>query len=298
MEAADEAFQRWGLLIAPDKTEVMFVNTEPEEMTLRGIKLAHTESFKYLGSHITTDGKVDKEVDIRIGKATGAYATHAKVLENLSIKLSTRLRLFDALVLSTLLYAAETWNMTTTHLDKLDIWHRKALRRMTHTPWWAKVRNEELYARANTTSASHMIYRKMLAWYGHVYRMDNRRYQRWVLDMTDFNRGYAIPSLPTWNDALQRALLHCMHHPLQNHKPERMSKSQRVCAQPCIHCGGFICTCSVTLQWSCAQTDKISDKTRVYNWPVMINKRPVWQAFHSVLAAPCREVAPKRPQPA
>ena len=58
----------------------------------------------------TADSKAD--VDRRIGLATGVAGNLAVIWRSKDIGLMTKTRLYKALVLSVLLYNAETWTMT------------------------------------------------------------------------------------------------------------------------------------------------------------------------------------------
>jgi len=53
-----------------------------------------------------------------------------------------KIRLYESLVLSTLLYAAETWPMTVTNMKKLEAVHHKWQRRILGVVWRDKVSNE------------------------------------------------------------------------------------------------------------------------------------------------------------
>ena len=61
----------------------------------------------YLGSTIFDTGGNIKEIDIRLGKANTTFARLRKIWKAKSVKV----RLYQSLILSVLLYCAETWSI-------------------------------------------------------------------------------------------------------------------------------------------------------------------------------------------
>ena len=91
-----------------------------------------------------------------------------KVWGNKHINLQTKLRLYEALILSTLLYSAELWPLTVTLSKKLEAAHHRWLRGILGITWRGKVTNEEI----GQTLLEKMIRERRLRWLGHVTRMD------------------------------------------------------------------------------------------------------------------------------
>ena len=66
-----EASRLFGLTISLGKTEVLLQrapvsNALPPSITIDGTELKTVEDFKYLGSAISCDGTIDKEISARI----------------------------------------------------------------------------------------------------------------------------------------------------------------------------------------------------------------------------------------
>ncbi|KAL8622337.1 hypothetical protein ACOMHN_043341 [Nucella lapillus] len=72
-----EASRLFGLTISLGKTEVLFqpspftTGSHPS-ISIKGTELKTVEEFKYLGSVISSDGSLDKEINARICKASEA----------------------------------------------------------------------------------------------------------------------------------------------------------------------------------------------------------------------------------
>ena len=64
---------------------------------------------------------------------------------NLKTKLKTRIRLYEALVKSVLLYNCETWGVSKDDQRKLNSFHRRQLRKVTWIQWPHKISNNKVY---------------------------------------------------------------------------------------------------------------------------------------------------------
>ena len=79
-----------------------------------------------------------------------------------------KIRLFQTLVLSILLYGAETWTLTKTLQRKLDGVFTRMLRETLGLTWEDKVTNTELYWKLLTLSSE--LRRRRLRFAGHCWR--------------------------------------------------------------------------------------------------------------------------------
>jgi len=99
--------------------------------------LQDCEEFCYLGSTISQDGGCEKEVFIRIRKANTVFGRLGRIWASKKISLLAKVRLYESLVLSMLLYGAETWLMKQTSTKKLEA---------AHNLWLRKIANEKIKA--------------------------------------------------------------------------------------------------------------------------------------------------------
>jgi len=83
-----------------------------------GATIETVQNLCYLGSYISTTGNCDREVNVRIGKAAGIFSKLCKLWKSKKISLPVKTRLYEALVLSTLLNNAELWPVSVTQMKK------------------------------------------------------------------------------------------------------------------------------------------------------------------------------------
>ena len=103
-----EASKLLGLTISLGKTEVLLQpapnSARPQPcITIDGTQQKNVDSFRYLGSTISSDGPLDKEIAARIQKASQALGRlRAKVLQHKDIRLPIKLKVYNAVVLLSL----------------------------------------------------------------------------------------------------------------------------------------------------------------------------------------------------
>ena len=136
----------------------------------------------YLGAKITSDGKIDKEISVRIGKATGAFNQLNNIWKNKNISINNKVRIYIAAVLTILTYRCEIWNTTQVQTRRLESFHQYCLRRILRVRWFHRVRNEDVLRRASITALADIIATKRLRWFGHVSRMPEDRLPNYLLE--------------------------------------------------------------------------------------------------------------------
>ena len=97
------------------KTEVLYQPPlreaySPPHISIDGTNLNAVEHFTYLGSIISNDATVSKDLDNRLSKASSSFGRLSKrVWQSHSLRLSTKLQVYRAVVVTTIMYGAETW---------------------------------------------------------------------------------------------------------------------------------------------------------------------------------------------
>ena len=175
----NEAYGRMGLRINAKKTEVLHrtgADTTPTPVFLGGEQLKVVEDFAYLGSVISSNCSADKEITCRIGKACSAFGQlRERVYLNRSLHLTTKVAVYNAIVLAILLYGCETWTLYSRQMKELHKFHMRCLRQMLFVTWKDKVTNNAVLDRSGSLSIDTIIANKALRWAGHLCRMNNGR---------------------------------------------------------------------------------------------------------------------------
>ena len=167
----------FGLTISIKKTEVMGQGTERDpEIFIGDQKLVVSKSFTYLGSTITDNLNLDKELDRRIGRACGIFSQLTKkVCQNTKLSIKTKISVYRACVLSTLLYGSESWAAYATQEKRLNTFHLRHLRLILGIQWHHRVTNNEVLEMAGIDSLYSLLKQRRLRWLGHVRRMGDGR---------------------------------------------------------------------------------------------------------------------------
>ncbi|KAL5007014.1 hypothetical protein ScPMuIL_015820 [Solemya velum] len=160
-----------GLNINIKKTEVMALNCRvPPDIEINGNHLKCSSSFTYLGSTVTSEGGVDKDIQSRIGKARGAFVKLHNFWRSRNISRKTKMKLYNSCVLSVLLYGAECWRMTERDISRLSTFDNNCLRKICRIFWPQKITNIELHRTTGSEDMSTLLKRKRWRWIGHVLR--------------------------------------------------------------------------------------------------------------------------------
>ena len=117
---------------------------------------------------------------------------------------------FQACVLSTLLYGSESWTTYARHEKKLNSFHQRCLRRILHIKWQDKISNTEVLERANMRSIYTILCETQLHWLGHVKRMDPGRIPKDLLygELAEGSRHAGRPKL-RFKDVCKRDMKQC-----------------------------------------------------------------------------------------
>ena len=217
-----EAARLFGLTISLSKTEVMHQpapgTSEPSPtVSIEGTELKVVEQFTYLGSTISCDGSLDKEIAQRISKASQSLGRlRTRVINHKNIKPETKIKVYKAVVLTSLLYGCETWTTYRKHIKQLERFHMRSLRSIMHIKWQDRVTNLEVLDRAGLVSIETMIMKAQLRWSGHLIRMDSTRLPRQVFYgvLSKGQRNLGRPK-KRYKDCIKDSLKHCGIPPAQ-----------------------------------------------------------------------------------
>ena len=118
-------------------------------ITVNGQKLQVVDKFSYLGSTLSRAVHIDDEVTARTVKASVAFGRHrTNVWERNGIRLDTKLKVYKAVLLATLIYACETLTVYQRHAKRLNHFHLSCLRKLLKIRWQDKIPDTEVLKKA------------------------------------------------------------------------------------------------------------------------------------------------------
>ena len=111
----------YGLVIHPDKTEYMVIQTSMSDDTIsyRERPLKRASEFKYLGTYITHNLNDSREIRARVAM-TKATLNNCAYLNSNRVSMDVKLHLTKALVASRLTCGCSTWSIKATDMNRLD----------------------------------------------------------------------------------------------------------------------------------------------------------------------------------
>jgi len=175
---------RVGLVVSPDKTKYMRFSVSPsrssmEGGTINGVTYAGVAKFIYLGTLISNDNSVEKEVQRCILASNRTYFAAISLFRNRLLSRATKTRLYKTLIITTVAHGAETWMMTKKDEQALLIFERKIFRRI-HGPKyengeWKSRTNRELEELGKREYRVKWIKGQRISWLGHLERMEKDR---------------------------------------------------------------------------------------------------------------------------
>ena len=208
-----KAATQFSLKINIKKTECLYQPIKllssppkPKDITINNTPLVQTNDFTYLGSTVSNSSKIDKELSTRIGKASAAFGKlRNRLWNNRHVSIKVKCQVYRAVILSTLLYGAETWTIYRAQVKKLHAFMMRQLRDIMGIVWQDKITNVEILRRANLPSMADILIEKNLRWLGHVQRMETERLPRQLLysQLRDGKRNQGRPRL-RYKDVVKR----------------------------------------------------------------------------------------------
>jgi len=105
--------------------------SDKSDIQAAGLVIENVDDFCYLSSYLSSTSSCEKDVKVRIEKAAVVFGKMRKIWKNENISLRVKIRLYEAIILSTHLYGADVWPLTATLTKRLDAaqhrWQRNIL---------------------------------------------------------------------------------------------------------------------------------------------------------------------------
>jgi hypothetical protein len=142
-----------GLVINPDKTKCMRFSASPSGRPVKGVTInggtyEGVAEFIYLGTLISNDTSVEKEIQGHILAGNITYFAAISLFWSRLLSRATKIMLYKTLIRPVVSYGAEVWTLTKKEEKALLIFKRKIFRRIYGPKYengeWESWTNREL----------------------------------------------------------------------------------------------------------------------------------------------------------
>ena len=185
-EALVVATEEIGLGVNADKTKCMVMSREQavglrHNMGIDTRSFEMVEEFKYLGTTLTNQNSIQKEIKSRLKLGNACYHSVQNLLSSSLLSKNLKIKIYRTIILPVVLYGFETWSLTFREEHRLRVFENRMLRRIFGpkrdgvTGEWRKLHNEELNDLYCSPNIVRVIKSRRMRWAGNVARMGKRR---------------------------------------------------------------------------------------------------------------------------
>ncbi|TWW77428.1 hypothetical protein D4764_12G0008180 [Takifugu flavidus] len=163
-----------GMKISTSKSEAMVLDRKKVECLLRVKEeiLPQVEEFKYLGVLFTSEGRMEREIDRRIGAASAVMRTlHRSVVVKRELSRKAKLSIYRPIFVPTLTYGHELWVMTERTSSRVQAAKISFLRRVAGLSLRDRVRSSAIQEELVVEPLLLRVERSQMGWLGHLVRM-------------------------------------------------------------------------------------------------------------------------------
>jgi len=168
--------------------------------------IENVDDFTYLGSTISTDNGVQKDIQSRLNKARGAFARLRPIWKSKAYSKRTKLKIYNSNVKLVLLYGSECWRVNQRDMERVEAFHNTCLRRICNIFWPNVISNEALYERTGSHSIVEEIKKRRFRWLGHVFRMQQSQIPKVALRWTPPGKRRRGRPRTTWRRTIVNEL--------------------------------------------------------------------------------------------
>ncbi|KAK3571740.1 hypothetical protein QTP86_018731, partial [Hemibagrus guttatus] len=163
-----------GMRVSTSKSEAMVLDRKKVACTLQvgGEVLPQVEEFKYLGVLFTSEGRMDREIDRRIGAAAAVMRSmYRSVVVKKELSRKAKLSIYQSIYVPTLTYGHELWVMTERVRSRIQAAEMSFLHRVAGHSLRDRVRSSVTREELGAEPLLLHIERGQLRWLGHLFRM-------------------------------------------------------------------------------------------------------------------------------
>jgi hypothetical protein len=148
-------------------------------VTINGVTYEGVAEFIYLGTLISNDNSVEKEIQKRILAGNRTYFAAISLFRSRLLSRATKHLLYKTLIRPVVSYGAEAWTVTKKDKQALLVFERKIYRRICGHKYengeWESRTSRELEEMSKGENIVERIKGQRISWLGHVERMEEDR---------------------------------------------------------------------------------------------------------------------------
>ena len=210
----EKAAEVMGLRVNASKTKYMLATRKDSALQSFGPNVnigpqnfEVVKNFIYLGSSVNPSNNTSEEIIRRIVLGSRCLYGLNHLLRSKHLSRSTKIQIYNTLILPIVMYGSESWELTSTDCERLMVFERKVLRNIFGPVIvdgeWRSRYNHELYNLYTGENIVQKIKVQRLRWLGHVYRMDDSAPpKKCLFTNPNGNRGRGRPKL-RWMDSVE-----------------------------------------------------------------------------------------------
>ena len=184
------------------------VTYSPPHISTDGTNLNAVEHFTYLGSVISNDATVSKDLDNRLSKASSSFGRCQREYGRVTRSASPQISRYTgpSSFPPPILCGAETWVLYWKQMRLLERFYQRCLRSILGIKWQDHVSNESLQE-SQPARIESILLQVQLRWAGHVTKMEDVRIPKAVF-LSELQEGKRDRGAPRkhYKDQLKRQL--------------------------------------------------------------------------------------------
>ena len=170
MQCIEQAGRMYGLQLNWNKLEVLPVRCEARIKKPNGDYVVSKESLLSLGSFLCDNGSIGPELNRRLGAARAEFQTLCRVWNHAVLPKAEKIRIFEACVLSKLLYCLHTAWLNKAELRRLNAFQAKCFRKILNIPhsFVSRISNKIVLEQSGRQEISSILTYRQLVLFGKI----------------------------------------------------------------------------------------------------------------------------------
>ncbi|KAK3519769.1 hypothetical protein QTP70_003908 [Hemibagrus guttatus] len=204
--------------VSTSKSEAMVLDWKKVACTLQvgGELLPQVEEFKYLRVLFTSEGRMDRETDRRIGAAEAVMRSmYRSVVVKKELSRKAKLSIYQSIYIPTLTYGHELWVMTERVRFRIQVAEMSFLRRVVGLSLRDRVRSSVTREELGVEPLLLHVERGQLRWLGHLFRMPPGHLPGEVFRACPTRKRPQGRPRTRWRDYVSQLAWECLGVPLE-----------------------------------------------------------------------------------